>query len=61
MQEIFQEKIKTQKRKTKVYKDYFIMFIAVIMQMYKFSFREAIVILERIKKKITCFINFIAG
>jgi len=49
----FKKKEKPKRGKPKVYEDYFIIFIGVIMQMYKYSFREAIVILEReLKRKL---------
>ena len=43
----FKSKNKPKRGKPKIYEDYFIIFIAIIMQMYKYSFREVIVILER--------------
>ena len=43
----FKKKEKPKRGKPKVYGDYFIIFIGVIMQMYKYSFRESLVILER--------------
>jgi len=43
----FRKKEKPKRGKPKIYEDYFIIFIAIIMQMYNYSFREAIVILER--------------
>jgi hypothetical protein len=49
----FKKKEKPKRGKPKIYADYFILFIAVIMQMYKYSFREAVTILEReLKKKM---------
>ena len=49
----FKKKERPKRGKPKVYEDYFIIFIGVIMQMYKYSFREAIVILEReLKRKL---------
>ena len=43
----FKKKERAKRGKPKVYEDYFIIFIAIIMQMYNYSFREVIVILER--------------
>ncbi|GAB6045211.1 hypothetical protein JCM11957_15180 [Caminibacter profundus] len=43
----FKNKEKPKRGKPKIYDDYFIIFIAIIMQMHKYSFREVIVILER--------------
>jgi len=43
----FKKKETPKRGKPKVYQDYFIIFIAIIMQMYNYSFREVIVILER--------------
>jgi len=43
----FKKKERPKRGKPKVYEDYFIIFIAIIMQMYNYSFREVIVILER--------------
>jgi len=43
----FKKKEKPKRGKPKVYEDYFIIFIAIIMQMYDYSFREVIVVLER--------------
>lgn len=49
----FKKKEKPKRGKPKIYEDYFIIFIAIIMQMYKYSFRETIVILEReLKRKL---------
>jgi len=49
----FKKKERAKRGKPKIYEDYFIIFIAIIMQMYKYSFREAIVILEReLKRKL---------
>jgi len=49
----FKKKEKPKRGKPKVYEDYFIIFIAIIMQMYEYSFREVVVILEReLKRKL---------
>lgn len=49
----FKKREKPKRSKPKIYADYFILFIAVIMQMYKYTFREAVTILEReLKKKM---------
>jgi len=48
------------KGKPKIYEDYFIKFIAIIMQMHNYSSREAIVILEReLKIKLPLYQRFI--
>jgi len=47
----FKKKERPKRGKPKIYDDYFIIFIAVIMQMYEYSFREVVVILERALKR----------
>ena len=49
----FKTNDKPKRSKPKVYEDYLILAIGIIMQMYNYSFREVIVILEReLKRKL---------
>ena len=49
----FKTKEKPKRGKPKIYEDYLILAIGIIMQMYNYSFREVIVILEReLKRKL---------
>ena len=49
----FKTNDKPKRGKPKVYEDYLILAIGIIMQMYNYSFREVIVILEReLKRKL---------
>ena len=49
----FKRKEKLKRGKPKVYEDNFVIFIGIIMQMYKYFFRESIVILQRkLKRKL---------
>ena len=52
----FKTKEKPKRGKPKLYEDYLIIAIGIIMQMYNYSFREVIVILEReLKRKLPSF------